>query len=253
MYGRAVKAQRRVDEKSRELSEISDFTSQRYLRLAIGPPGTSQCCFPSAACYPPYFTSNGTPTRRLLALNRCIVCLQDDNTMVTGRQSLLWWMASFNNPTCAILEPLNAIQDIVACELSVRAGAAQPVGMFIGARFLVGMGPFADNVAPILVAQVSYPAYRAQFTSAYNSLWYTGNILDDLRHVQDQQHLVLADTLDSAGVAEWLISKGWEAEMVYTLAYYHANGDENDGLVLYKFDQIESATELNRTVNANVG
>lgn len=75
-------------------------------------------------------------------------------------------------------------------------GAAQSVGMFIGARyarfqmasllrnhslicsFLIGFGlTFAANAAPMLVTEVSYPTYRAPLTSAYNSLWYSGNIV----------------------------------------------------------------------------
>lgn len=44
--------------------------------------------------------------------------------------------------------------------------------------FLVGVGlTFASTAAPMLVAEVSYPSYRASFTSAYNSLWYSGATL----------------------------------------------------------------------------
>ncbi|KZP31947.1 hypothetical protein FIBSPDRAFT_882831 [Athelia psychrophila] len=88
------------------------------------------------------------------------------------------------------------------------------VCMFISARFLVGMGlSFADIAAPIPVTQ----------------------------HVQDQQHLVLADPLDFAGIAE----------CVTDLSGLHVDYDENDGLMQYEFDGIKSATELSRTVNAN--
>lgn len=51
----------------------------------------------------------------------------------------------------------------------------------------------------------------------------------------------------------WLVSKGREAQALKTLAYYHADGDENDGLVQYEFDEIKAAIELDRTVNTNVG
>jgi MFS family permease len=56
--------------------------------------------------------------------------------------------------------------------------ASQNIGMFIGARFLIGFGlSFAANAAPMLVTEISYPPYRASLTSLYNSLWYSGNIV----------------------------------------------------------------------------
>ena len=44
--------------------------------------------------------------------------------------------------------------------------------------FLIGFGlTFAATAAPILVAEIAYPAYRSPLTSAYNSLWYSGAIV----------------------------------------------------------------------------
>jgi MFS family permease len=96
--------------------------------------------------------------------------------------------------------------------------ASQNVGMFIGARFLIGFGlTFAANAAPMLVTEIAYPPYRASLTSLYNSLWYSGNIMygilcsslewllmllqcrvDHLRYFQDQQLLVVACTIHPA-------------------------------------------------------
>ena len=33
------------------------------------------------------------------------------------------------------------------------------------------------NAAPMLVTEVSYPVYRPQLSSLYNTLWYSGNIM----------------------------------------------------------------------------
>jgi MFS family permease len=56
--------------------------------------------------------------------------------------------------------------------------ASKNVGMFIGARFLIGFGlTFAANAAPMLVTEIAYPVYRAPLTSLYNSLWYSGAIM----------------------------------------------------------------------------
>jgi MFS family permease len=61
---------------------------------------------------------------------------------------------------------------------TVLQTASQSVGMFIGARFLIGFGlTLAANAAPMLVTELAYPPYRASLTSLYNSLWYSGNIV----------------------------------------------------------------------------
>lgn len=106
--------------------------------------------------------------RRLLALNGWIVLLLItsstngyDGSMMNGLQSLPQWKAAFNNPTGGMLGLLNAIQNIGALAgypfapyisdifgrrhavllgavimviATAVQGAAQSVGMFIGAR-----------------------------------------------------------------------------------------------------------------------
>jgi hypothetical protein len=51
----------------------------------------------------------------------------------------------------------------------------------------------------------------------------------------------------------WLVSKGRDAEALKTLAYYHADGDESDGLVRYELEEIKAAIDFDRTVASNVG
>ena len=64
------------------------------------------------------------------------------------------------------------------CGATALQTASQNVGMFIGARFLIGFGlSFAANSAPMLVTEIAYPLYRAPLTSLYNSLWYLGAIM----------------------------------------------------------------------------
>jgi len=244
--------------------------------------------------------------RRLLALNGWIVLLLItsstngyDGSMMNGLQSLPQWKSAFNNPTGGKLGLLNAIQNIGALAgypfapyisdifgrkravllgavimviATAVQGAAQSVGMFIGARFLIGMGlTFAANAAPMLVTEVSYPIYRAQLTSTYNSLWYSGNIVASwttfgtfkinnswswripsiLQGLPSVLQICLIWFVPES--PRWLINKGRDAEALRILAYYHADGDENDGLVRYEFDEIKAAIELDRTVNANVG
>jgi len=51
----------------------------------------------------------------------------------------------------------------------------------------------------------------------------------------------------------WLISKGKDAQALKTLAYYHADGDEQDPLVQYEFEEIKAAIDLDRQTSKNVG
>ncbi|PSR70584.1 hypothetical protein PHLCEN_2v13522 [Hermanssonia centrifuga] len=150
--------------------------------------------------------------------------------------------------------------------------ASQNLGMFIAARFLIGFGlTFASNSAPMLVTELSYPLYRAQLTALYNSLWYSGNIIASwttfgtefipnnwawripsiLQGLPSVLQFFLVLWVPES--PRWLVSKGHESRALQTLAYYHADGDETDPLVLYEFNEIKAGIELDRTVAANVG
>ncbi|KAF8178415.1 hexose transporter [Mycena galopus ATCC 62051] len=244
--------------------------------------------------------------RRLVALNACIVLLLItsstngyDGSMVNGLQSLPQWESYFGFPTKGRLGLLSAIQNIGALagypfapylsdgigrKLTVFLGAlimviataiqtaSQSVGMFIGARFLIGFGlTFAANAAPMLVTELSYPKYRAGLTSTYNSLWYSGSIIaawttygtfrinktwswrvpSALQALPSVLQVFLIWFVPES--PRFLVSKGKEAQALHTLAYYHADGNEEDPLVRYEFAEIKSAIEFDRTVPGNVG
>jgi len=244
--------------------------------------------------------------RRLITLNAWIVLLLItsstngyDGSMMNGLQSVTQWETYFDNPTKGKLGLLNAIQNIgslaaypfapylsdglgrrrtvfigaaIMCVATAIQTASQSVGMFIGARFLIGFGlTFAANAAPMLVTELSYPKYRAPLTSTYNSLWYSGaivaawttfgtfkiqsswawripSVLQGLPSV-----LQVAFVLWAPESPRWLVSKGRETEALKTLAYYHADSNEDDPLVKYEFEEIKAAIEFDRTVAANIG
>ncbi|KAG8216731.1 hexose transporter [Butyriboletus roseoflavus] len=244
--------------------------------------------------------------RRLILLNAWIVLLLItsstngyDGSMMNGLQSLGQWESAFDNPSGGKLGLLNAIQNIGALagypfapyvsdgigrRRAVWFGAtimliataiqtaAQSVGMFIGARFLIGFGlTFAANAAPLLVTEISYPKYRAPLTSVYNSLWYLGSIIAAWTtygtfQINNTWAWRLPSLLQGAPSIiqfvlilfapespRWLMNKGREEEALNILAYYHADGDTSDPLVQYEFQEIKAALEFDRTVAANVG
>ncbi|KAJ7104354.1 general substrate transporter [Mycena belliarum] len=244
--------------------------------------------------------------RRLIVLNAWIVLLLItsstngyDGSMMNGLQSLSQWRDYFHTPTKGKLGLLNAIQNIGALAgypfapyMSDGIGrrptvffgavimviataiqtASQSVGMFVGARFLIGFGlTFAANAAPMLITELSYPKYRAPLTSTYNSLWYSGAIIAAwatfgtfkigntwawrvpslLQALPSVLQVFLV--LFAPESPRYLVSKGKEAEALKTLAYYHADGNDQDPLVQYEFEEIKAAIEFDRTVAANIG
>ncbi|KAJ7275720.1 hexose transporter [Mycena rebaudengoi] len=244
--------------------------------------------------------------RRLIALNGWIVLLLItsstngyDGSMMNGLQSLTQWEDYFHKPRGGTLGLFNAIQNIGALaaypfspylsdgigrKMTVLFGAiimcigtaiqtaSQSFGMFIGARFLIGFGlTFAATAAPMLVAEISYPKYRAPLTSVYNSLWYSGAIVaawttfgtfkigntwawrvpSALQALPSVLQVFLIWFVPES--PRYLVSKGKEEKALQTLAYYHADGNEDDPLVRYEFEEIKAALEFDRTVAANIG
>ncbi|KAJ7064693.1 hexose transporter [Mycena amicta] len=211
--------------------------------------------------------------RRLITLNAWIVLL-----LIT--LSLTQWEDYFNHPKTGKLGLLNAIQNIgglagypfapylsdgigrrrtvflgaaIMCIATAIQTASQSVGMFIGARFLIGFGlTFAANAAPII---------RAPLTSTYNSLWYSGAIVaawatfGTFKIQSTWAWRALPSVLQVFLVLFCPESprKGREAEALHLLAHYHADGNEDDPLVKYEFEEIKTAIEFDRTVAANVG
>ncbi|GBE89812.1 Lactose permease [Sparassis crispa] len=150
--------------------------------------------------------------------------------------------------------------------------SAYNLGMFIGARFCVGFGlTFAANASPMLVTEISYPPYRAPLTSVYNSLWHSGNVIaswttfgtSGIRTTWSWRIPSLMQGLPSVlqviliffapESPRWLISKGKDSEGLRTLAYYHADGDEQDPLVQYEYQEIKAAINIDRQASKNIG
>lgn len=144
--------------------------------------------------------------------------------------------------------------------------------MFVCARFLIGFGlTFAQNCAAMLVIELSYPPYRAPLTSLYNSLWSFGAIIaawstfgtfkinsswswripSALQGVPSVLQLCLIWFCPES--PRWLVSKGRDADALHLLAYYHADGDEQDPLVQYEYEEIKAAIDLDTAVAASVG
>ncbi|KAI0716664.1 general substrate transporter [Earliella scabrosa] len=244
--------------------------------------------------------------RRLIVLHAWLVLLLItsstngfDGSLMNSLQSMQTWQNFFNSPEGPTLGLLNAIQNIgslagypfapylsdgigrrstiwigAVCMIAGSAlqTACMNINQFIGARFLLGFGlSIASNAAPMLVTEVSYPVYRPQLSSLYNTLWYSGNIIASwtsfgtARINNDWSWRIpsLLQALPSVlqvfliwfvpESPRWLVSKGKESQALHVLAYYHADGDETDPLVLYEFEEIKTAIKMDTETNKNVG
>jgi sugar porter (SP) family MFS transporter len=144
--------------------------------------------------------------------------------------------------------------------------------MFIGARLLIGFGlTFASNGAAMLITELAYPSYRATQTSLFNSLWYSGAIIaawstfgtfkinsswswripSALQGIPSILQLALLWFGPES--PRWLMSKGRETEALQVLAYYHADGNKEDPLVQFEYEEIKAAIDLDRAVADTVG
>lgn len=123
----------------------------------------------------------------------------------------------------------------------------------------------------MLVTEVSYPAYRAPLTSTYNSIWYLGSIIaawttfgtfkipstwswripSALQALPSVMQLAFIWFVPES--PRWLVNKGRDEQALNTLAYYHADGNAEDPLVKFEFQEIKAAIEFDKTVASNVG
>lgn len=244
--------------------------------------------------------------RRIVYLNLWILLLLItsstngyDGSMMNGLQSLGQWQEAFNHPTGGKLGLLSAIQftgslcalpfspyiidglgrrtAIILGAFIMLAGvfiqtASQNVGMFIGARFMIGFGLTpAQSASPMLITEIAYPTQRAPLTSVYNSLWNLGSVIAAWTtfgtfHINNSWSWRIPSALQGLPSLiqvfllwfipespRWLISKGRDAEALKILAYYHANGNEEDPLVEYEVAEIKAAIRWDREVASNVG
>ncbi|KAH6906806.1 hexose transporter [Coprinopsis sp. MPI-PUGE-AT-0042] len=244
--------------------------------------------------------------RRIITLNAWIVLLLItsstngyDGSMMNGLQSVDQWRLYFKEPQGSQLGLLNAIQNIgslaaypfvpyvadglgrrssiflgaaTMCIATVIQTAAQSVGMFIGARFLIGFGlTFAAGAAPMLVTEIAYPSHRTALTATYNSLWYTGAIVAAWTtfgtfRINSTWSWRIPSALQALPSViqvfliwfcpespRWLMSKGRNGQALKTLAYYHSDGNEQDPLVRYEYDEIKAMIDRDREIAHTIG
>ncbi len=100
---------------------------------------------------------------------------------------------------------------------------------------------FREKLGSFIASSASWTTFGTEFIPN-NWAWRIPSILQGLPSVL--QFFLVLWVPESP---RWLVSKGHESRALQTLAYYHADGDETDPLVLYEFNEIKAGIELDRT------
>ncbi|KAF2164406.1 hypothetical protein M409DRAFT_67913 [Zasmidium cellare ATCC 36951] len=216
-----------------------------------------------------------------------------DGSLLNGLQTMDPWQKYFNNPSGATLGLYSAILQVGAFSaiffssyladiLGRRAGVSVGVvvlvigvilqvvptvdsGMFIGGRFLVGMGSnLSQGSAPLLILELAHPAHRGKLTTMYNTLWYAGSIVAAWTVFGTTNYTTntawripvavqaLMPVIQLCGIwflpesPRWLISKDREADALNILAKYHANGDASNTFVQAEYHEIRETIRIEK-------
>ncbi|WWC59833.1 uncharacterized protein I303_102395 [Kwoniella dejecticola CBS 10117] len=142
---------------------------------------------------------------------------------------------------------------------AVLQAAATNRGFFIGGRFLIGLGCAGTLCSgPLIVSELAHPRQRSIVASFYNTFWYVGSIICawlsfGTAFIADSHWAWRIPCIGQAIPAlvlvcvcwwlpespRWLVKNGRADEALEILSRYHANGNHNDPLVQFEFEEIK--------------
>ncbi|KAJ5533020.1 hypothetical protein N7494_009572 [Penicillium frequentans] len=149
--------------------------------------------------------------------------------------------------------------------------AAQNSNMFIGGRFLIGLGiSFTCVAGPSLLFELARPSMRGTISSLFNVLWYVGSIIAAwttfgtgymptswswrIPSLIQGIPALLVITSVLAGLPEsprWLCANGRVEEAKELLAKYHSNGDSYSELIIREIEEIQMTLETQNSITSS--
>lgn len=149
---------------------------------------------------------------------------------------------------------------VIICVGTAIQTASQNFSMFIGARWLIGFGTsFAQLASPLLVTETAYPTQRPALSSLYNTMWFSGAIVAAWStfgtfHINTSWSWRVPSVLQALPSIfqvflmwflpespRFLIRKGRDEEAIAILTKYHANGNREDPLIEFEYNEIKEA------------
>lgn len=157
---------------------------------------------------------------------------------------------------------------VICCIGAALQGAAQNLPMFVVARGILGAGTvFLNACGAPLITEIAHPAHRTTATALFLTSYALGSIVagwttfGTFRIASDASWRIpsvlqaLPSVVQLAGLwfvpesPRWLISKDRHAEALAFLAHYHAEGDQNDQLVQFEYNEIMETLAHERSTN----
>lgn len=218
-----------------------------------------------------------------------------DGSLMNGLQSMDEWKATYNSPTGTLLGLINASQNINAIVVlpfggwladylgrkrtliigligtvvaTIIQASGSSLAQLIVARLLLGVfSLMAAQPAPLLLAEISYPTFRAKFTCLYFSSYYLGAIVASWSCYgctgKGNSWAWRIPTILQAAFPivqltffyfvpespRWLVSKGRVDEAREFFVKHHAGGDADSPLVKTELVEIINALEMEKIAN----
>ncbi|ORY52174.1 general substrate transporter [Leucosporidium creatinivorum] len=143
---------------------------------------------------------------------------------------------------------------------------ADGYGLFIASRVVIGSGlAFCLMISPIMLQELPHPSQRVFLAALFNCNYAIGGFtaswltfgtsyinnnwswrIPYIVQIVPALYLVIAIQFVPE-TPRWLMSKGREEEAMEFLVKYHGNGDPQDELVLFEFEEMKSALHEERT------
>jgi sugar porter (SP) family MFS transporter len=152
----------------------------------------------------------------------------------------------------------------------IMQAAANTIGVFIGARIIVGFGiTLALTTGPILISELAHPRHRVVFTALYNTSWYLGALCvawitygsvkignnwawrlpTAIQAMPAILQIIFIFFLPES--PRWLIYKDRSNEALNILIKYHGSGDADDELVAAEYREITETLHAEKEIKAS--
>ncbi|KAL1888145.1 hypothetical protein Sste5346_009755 [Sporothrix stenoceras] len=141
-------------------------------------------------------------------------------------------------------KPALAIGSILLIASGFVNAFANSTGIFIAGRVLIGCGgPFGKITAVALLQEIAHPRLRPCVLCRFpadtdNEFFFNTLTISTLGWDSDWSWRFRRCLLQVVAPTIWLVHHGKEDKALAILAKYHANGEVEDELIRYEYDEI---------------